>query len=130
MTKDRNKAMEWFEKAAVGGNTRAKIELGQCYAFEGQWDEVSVVEGGSRRGTCGGSSMAYYKRCNESDLALEWYKKAAEQGHMWSLFHLGEHYHYVVKDEKKPSKCIIGQWNGVIYWLKLRLPNLIILHLV
>ena len=69
ITKDYNKAVEWFLKAAEQGNVDAQYYLGECY---------------------------YYGRgiTKDYDKAVTWYKKAAKTGYAAAQNNLGECYYF------------------------------------
>lgn len=77
--RNRNKAVEWYSKAALNNYARAQDKLGDCYYF--------------------GQGIAQDKR-----KAIEWYGKAAEQGFPRSQIIMGDFYYLgddVTRDRNK-----------------------------
>ena len=89
---DKERAVEWYTKAAEKGCSEARFNLGVCYA---QGKGVTM----DKEKAVGWYTMAAEKGCSDAkfnlgvcyehgrgvamdkEKAVEWYKKAAEQGH-------------------------------------------------
>ena len=69
ISKDEQKAVEWYKKAAEQGNPYAQYNLGNCYEY--------------------GQGVS-----KDEQKATEWYKKAAEQGNAEAQYNLGYSYDY------------------------------------
>lgn len=80
----KEKAEEWFRKAAEGGHVEAMFQLGERHA---KW-ENRLLSGGYMGGHHGRSLASGEER----EQAAEWYRRAAERGHVEAMFCLGELY--------------------------------------
>lgn len=81
VTKDLNKAIHWYQKAAQQGNTKAMVQLGRAYQHKGiriDRSKVDEMAGDEFEGV-------------EEDVkkAAEWYQKAADLGDANAQYVLG-----------------------------------------
>ena len=116
--KNKQKAVDWYTKAAEQGYAQAQCNLGICYKL-GQGvdkDEKKAVEWYAKAAEQGLASA----QCNlgvcydygqgvdkDEKKAAEWYTKAAEQGYAQAQFNLGVFYNNgtgVAKDEAKAAE--------------------------
>ena len=92
VTPDRDKAAEWYGKAAKQGNTSAVSRLGLMEANQGSFSsELQQAEQGNAESQYNVGNMLTKGIGTNMDLgqALVWYEKAAGQGHIKAAYKLG-----------------------------------------
>ena len=92
VTPDRDKAAEWYGKAAKQGNTSAVSRLGLMEANQGSYSsELPQAEQGNAESQYNVGNMLTKGIGTNMDLgqALVWYEKAAGQGHIKAAYKLG-----------------------------------------
>ncbi|PKY28235.1 HCP-like protein [Rhizophagus irregularis] len=116
--KDEKKAIEWYLKAANGGNLEAQFNLGICYQYGIGVDEDSKKafiwyyksakeEYSPAQNMLGNCYQDEIGTENDLEKAVYWYKKAAENGNKFAQYNLGNCYddgEGVEKDEIKAFK--------------------------
>ncbi len=89
---DRDKALEWYGKAAKQGNTRAVSRLDLMQASQASYSsELQRAEQGNAGSQYNIGNMLSKGNGTNMDLgqALGWYEKAASQGHIKAAYKLG-----------------------------------------
>ena len=111
---DRDKALEWYEKAARQGNTRAVSRLDLMQANQASFlSELQRAEQGNAGSQYNIGNMFTKGNGTNMDLkqALGWYEKAASQGHIKAAYKLGLA-HYEGSGVRKNGKQAL-KWLGV-----------------
>ena len=90
--KDKEKAIEWYEKAYKNGSITGALNLGALYRetkeFEKakKWNKIAY-EGGDAGGAYNMGRL-YLKDLKDKEMAIIWMKKAAELGNENAIMHL------------------------------------------
>ena len=92
VTASRDKAIEWYGKAAEQGNSKAVSRLGLMKANRASFDnELQQAEQGNAESQYNIGNM--YTKGNGTNMdvgqAVSWYEKAASQGHIKAAYKLG-----------------------------------------
>lgn len=138
VTKNLDKAFEWFEKSANAGNFHALSKLGNIYASKEdfknafKWFEKSALKGDNKSAY----NLGYFYTgglgvpMNLKE-ALKWYEISAKDGNIDAQINLGFAYmsgHGTTKDLKKASYWIkkakeTGNKKALIMWEQFKLKD-------
>lgn len=106
---DDKKALEWYLKAAEGGDAEAMTQAAEIYFFQDEEDEQIkwLMKAAEQNYAEAEAELGSYYYCDdEPDFAkaMEWYKRASEHGNSTASCRVGEMYlkgEGVEKDEKQ-----------------------------
>lgn len=90
-------AIEWYEKAADQGYELAITALELCYALQTPEDRIKYCQKLAQKGDVDAMfelAELYDLLLDNMPLAIEWYKKAAEKGHLQAQLECGDYYQY------------------------------------
>ncbi|KAJ3297925.1 hypothetical protein HK104_011385 [Borealophlyctis nickersoniae] len=100
VAKDETRAVEWYEKAAKQGHALGQYNLGRCYHYgktkRGRWSGTK-----KQRNRDNGFGVG-----KDETRAVEWYEKAAKQGHALGQYNLGTCYHYGTGVAKNETRAV------------------------
>ena len=100
-------AEAWLRKAAEGGHVEAMFQLGELHA---KWQGHRLLSGELYKEGRYSTSLASEE---DREQAKEWYRKAAERGHVEAMFWLGELYR---PGERWPF--VTASWPSAAEWFQ------------
>jgi TPR repeat protein len=113
--KFREQSRRWYETSAKKNNPEAMYHLGMSYYFTETDKAVTLLMESANLGLPEAQyQLGYHHRCdNDIDKSIKYYCMAAGQGHIMSLYRLGEIYRYANEREGDYKKALFYYRKGL-----------------